>query len=75
MPNVYDANKCLVKIEDMEPGTVFIGSNGGYFMVSDESCGDTLSYIRCMNLTTGVLHDMFRTDEREVFEGKLIMEC
>lgn len=78
MPNVYDANKPkreMVKIGEMKIGTVFIGCDGDYYMVSDEHCYDNSDYIRCIKLKNGVLHDMLRFDEREVFKGKLIMEC
>ena len=78
MPNVYDGNKPkkeIIKINSMKPGTVFIGNDKEYYMVSDESCCDYPDCIKCMHLRTGILHDMLKTDEREVFEGKLIMEC
>lgn len=78
MPNVYDANKPkreMVKIGEMIAGTVFIGCDGDYYMVSDESCYDNDNYIKCMKLKNGVLHDILRTDKREVFKGNLIMEC
>lgn len=78
MPNVYDANKPkreMVKIGEMKIGTVFIGCDGDYYMTSDESCRDDDRYIKCMKLKSGVLYDMLKDDEREVFKGKLIMEC
>ena len=78
MPNVYDANKPkreMVKINEMTSGTVFIGCDGNYYMVSDESCHDNDNYIKCMNLKNGILYDMLRFDEREIFKGKLIVEC
>ena len=78
MPNVYDANKPkreMVKIGEMVSGIVFIGCDGDYYMVSDESCHDNNNYIKCMKLKNGVLHDMLRFDEREIFNGKLIVEC
>lgn len=78
MPNVYDANKPkreMVKIGEMKIGTVFIGCDGGYYMVSDESCHDNENFIKCISLKTGVLCDMLKTAERENFKGNLIMEC
>ena len=78
MPNVYDANKPereMVKIGEMISGTVFIGCDGDYYMVSDESCHDDDNHIKCMKLKNGVLHDMLRFEEREIFKGNLIMEC
>lgn len=78
MPNVYDVNKPereMVEIEKMWVGTVFIGCDGDYYMVSDENCHDNDNYIKCMKLKNGVLHDILRTDKREVFKGKLIVEC
>ena len=78
MPNVYDANKPerkVVKIGEMIAGTVFIGCDGDYYMVSDESCHDNNNYIKCMKLKNGFLYDMLKIDEREIFKGKLIMEC
>lgn len=78
MPNVYDANKPkreMVKIGEMKIGTVFIGNDKEYYMVSDESCHDNENFIKCMSLKTGVLCDMLKTAEREIFKGNLIMEC
>ena len=78
MPNVYDANKPkreMVRICEMKIGTVFIGCDGDYYMNSDESCHDNDNYIKCMKLKNGILYDILKTEEREVFEGKLIMEC
>lgn len=78
MPNVYDGNKPkkeMIKINEMIAGTVFIGCNGDYYMVSDEYCYDNSNYVRCMKLKNGVLCDMLRFDEGEVFKGKLIVEC
>lgn len=78
MPNVYDGNKPkkeMIKINEMIAGTVFIGCNGDYYMNSDESCHDNDNYIKCMKLKNGILYDILKTEEREVFEGKLIMEC
>ena len=78
MPNVYDANKPkreMVKIGEMIAGAVFIGCDGDYYMVSDESCYDNADYIRCMKLKNGILYDILKDEVREVFKGKLIMEC
>ena len=78
MPNVYDANKPkreMVKIGEMIAGTVFIGCDGDYYMVSDESCHDNDNYIKCMKLKRGILYDILKDEVREVFKGKLIMEC
>ena len=78
MPNVYDANKPKrekVKIGEMKIGTVFIGCDGDYYMNSDESCHDNDNYIKCMKFKNGILFDMLKFDEREVFKGKLVVEC
>lgn len=78
MPNVYDANKPKkekVKIGEMKIGTVFIGCDGEYYMTSDEVCRDNDYYIKCMKLKNGILYDILKTDKREIFRGKLIMEC
>lgn len=58
MPNVYDANKPKkekVKIDKMIAGTVFIGSDGDYYMVSDEKCHDNTNYIKCMKLKNEIM--------------------
>ena len=78
MPNVYDANKPereMVRIGEMKIGTVFIGCDGNYYMTSDKSCHDNENFIKCISLKTGVLCDMLKTAEREIFKGNLIMEC
>lgn len=78
MPNVYEANKPekeMVEIGKMKIGTVFIGCDGDYYMVSDESCHDNVNYVKCMKLKDGVLHDMLKSEEREIFKGNLVMEC
>lgn len=77
MPNVYDANpkRKMVEIGKMVAGTVFIGCDRDYYMVSDESCHDNNNYVRCIKLKNGVLYDMLKSDEREIFKGKLVVEC
>lgn len=78
MPNVYDVNKPereMVEIGKMKIGTVFIDDDDSYYMVSDEKCHNDDRYIKCMNLSAGVLCIRLNTVKREVFKGKLIMEC